>query len=83
MNTPKAFDIKEKRFSVIIRANSNENKIERFDATRGAYIVSIKAKPIDNKANIELIKFLSKELKANVRLVSGLKSRKKIIEIMG
>ena len=43
--------------------------------------IQIKAKPEDNKANIELIKFLSKSLKKKVRIVSGFKSKEKIVEI--
>ena len=40
-------------------------------------------KPEDNKANIEVIKFLSKSLKKKVKIVSGLKSKEKMIEIIG
>jgi len=70
----------DKRFKVIVKPNSKENKVEGFDTERKAYRISIKAKPEDNKANIELIKFLSKALKKKVRIISGLKSREKIIE---
>ena len=52
-----------------------------FDKERNAYIIRIKAKPEHNKANIEIIKFLSNLLKKNVRIVSGFKSREKIIKI--
>ena len=72
-------EIKEAVFKVIVKPNSGENKIERFDKERNAYKISIKAKPENSKANIELIKFLSKELKKKVRIVSGFKSREKII----
>ena len=75
-------DIKELKFKIIVKPNSRENKIEGFDNERNAYRISIKAKPEDNKTNIEIIKFLSKSLKKKVRIVSGLKSREKIIEII-
>ena len=75
--------IQSKKFKIIVKPNSNENKIEYFDKERNAYRISIKAKPQDNKANIEVIKFLSKSLKKKVRIVSGLKSREKIIEVIG
>ncbi len=75
-------DIKESKFKIIVKPNSKENKINGFDNEREAYRISIKAKPEDNKANIEIIKFLSKSLKKRVRIVAGLRSREKIIEVV-
>lgn len=72
----------EKRFRIIVKPNSRENKIEGFDSQRNAYRISIKARAEDNKANIEVIKFLSKMLGNKVRIVSGLKSREKMIEVL-
>ena len=74
-------DIKGSKFKILVKPRSKENKIEGFDKNRNAYIVSIKAKPEDNKANTEIIKFLSKFLKKRVRIASGLISREKTIEI--
>lgn len=75
--------INQKMFKIIAKPNSSKNEIIRFDSERQAYIVNIKAKPENNKANIEIIKFLSKELKRKVRISSGMKSREKFIEIAG
>ena len=72
--------IQEEIIKVIVKSNSKENKIEGFDKDRNAYRISIKARPENNKANIETIKFLSKLLKKKIRIVSGLKSREKIVE---
>ncbi len=69
------------KFKITVKPNSKENKIEGFDKERGTYRISIKAKPEDNKANIEIIKFLSKLLKKKVKISSGLNSREKIIEV--
>ena len=69
------------KFKVIVKPNSRENKIIEFNKDSNTYKIQIKAKPEDNKANIELIKFLSKSLKKKVRIFSGLKSREKIVEI--
>ena len=74
-------DIADKRFKILVKPNSRENKIESFDNQRNAYRISIKAKPEGNKANIEVIKFLSKLLKKRVKIVAGFKSREKIVEI--
>ena len=47
-----------------------------------AYIIAIKEKAEDNKANIELVRFLSKELGKRVRIKTGLKFKIKILEAL-
>jgi len=42
----------------------------------------VKAPAHDNKANAELLRFLSKTLKKKFRIVKGMKSREKILEII-
>ena len=74
-------EIKKSKFRVIVKPNSKESKIIEFNKDSNTYRIQIKAKPEDNKANIELIKFLSKELKKKVRIASGFKSKEKIVEI--
>ncbi len=72
-------EIKEEIFKVIVKPNSRKNEIVGYDEEKQAYIISIKEKAEDNKANIELVKFLSKTLGRKARIKSGLKSREKII----
>lgn len=72
--------ITENSFKIIVKPNSPKNEIWGYDEERQAYRVNIKAKPEDNKANIEIIKFLSKLLKKRVNIIRGLKSREKIIK---
>lgn len=67
----------KKRFFVSVKPNSPRNKILCLDDD--ILKVEIKAPADKNKANIELVKFISKELKP-VRIVSGLTSRKKLLE---
>ena len=74
-------EIKESRFKVIANPNSKENKVIGYDAERKAYVVSVKARAEDNKANIMLINYLSKLLGKKVMIASGLKSREKIFEV--
>lgn len=69
-------------FKIIVKPNSPKNEIMGFDEDKQAYRVNIKAKPEDNKANIELIKFFSKLTKKRVMLISGLKSREKTIKLV-
>jgi len=74
-------NIQSKKFKIIVKPNSKENKLLGFDAEKNAYRMEVNAKTEDNKANIEIIKFLSRLLKKKVRIKTGLKSREKIIEI--
>lgn len=67
---------------VHIQPNSNENEI--VSKENNIFKIKIKAPAIENKANIELIKFLSKELKVEKSLItikSGKNSKTKLINI--
>ena len=44
-------------------------------------IVKVKEPPTKGKANKAVIKVLARYFNANVRIISGTKSRKKIVEI--
>ena len=74
-------NIKQGIIKVILKPNSTKNRIIKFDSERNAYRIEIKAPAKDNKANIELIKFLSKSLKKNVKIIKGFKSKEKLIKI--
>ena len=52
----------------------------------GALKIKLNASPVDNKANEELINFLSKKLKvskSSIEIVSGFRKKKKIILLKG
>jgi len=72
--------IENNRLTIIVRPNSQKNRIARYDIERDALRVDIKAKPKDNKANIEVIKFFSRLTKKKVKIVSGATSKKKTLE---
>lgn len=72
----------QKVFSVIAKPNSSKNEILGYDSERKAYKIAIAAPPEDNKANIELVKFLSKKLKKKVVIKSGFRCRKKTILVL-
>lgn len=47
--------------------------------------ISLKSEPIENKANIELIKVIAETLsipKSNIKIIKGLTSKKKIVKIL-
>jgi len=73
--------INQKTFKAIIKPNSPKNEVIGFDNDKKAYKINIKAKAEDNKANIELIKFLSKVTGKKAVIKSGLRSREKLIEL--
>ena len=64
---------------VKVKTNCSKNKL----ILKGDnYFVELNAKPKNNEANIELIKFLSKEFKKRLRIVRGLKSKIKLIDVV-
>ena len=70
--------IKKNRFSIIVKPNSNENRI--VGTENNSIKVNISAPADKDKANKEVIRFFSRLLKRKVRIKSGLKSRKKVLE---
>ena len=68
-------------FKIIVKPNSSKSELVSYDAEKDVYRINIKAKPEGNKANIEVIRFLKKLMKRDVRIISGLKSREKVIRI--
>ncbi len=74
-------EIKQGVIKVILKPNSPKNKIKGFDSERNAYRIDIKSPAQDNKANLELIKFLSKSLNKKIKILRGLKSKEKLIKI--
>lgn len=72
--------IKDRVFSVIVKPKSRKTELLEYDAKRKAYIILVSAPAEGNKANIELVKFLSKYIGKKVWIKSGLKSKNKIIQ---
>jgi len=70
------------KFFVKIKVKQKEQKVEKFGAD--SLVVSVKNLPIEGKANQELLEVLAKHFqkpKSSVRIISGFKSRVKIIEV--
>jgi uncharacterized protein len=66
-------------FRVHVKPSARKNEI--LERGEGCLTVAIAAPPDKNKANKELIRFLSKEFGRKVRIKSGLKSREKVVEM--
>lgn len=66
---------------ITVKTNAEKNEILDFDKEKNAYKVLVKAPPIENKANKEIIKLFHKKYKKPVRIISGLKGKEKLLEI--
>ncbi len=67
------------KIKIKIHPNSSQEKILKI--SKDNYEVWIKEKPIDGKANKSLEKFLKKEFGKKVKIVRGLSSRNKVVEV--
>ncbi|MBS3170356.1 DUF167 domain-containing protein [Candidatus Woesearchaeota archaeon] len=66
------------RLEIKVKTGSGKSEIVRKEE---GYVAFLKSPPEHNKANLELIKLAKKQFQSEVRIVSGLKSKTKIIEI--
>ena len=73
--------IKNNHLKILVKPNSPKTEILKWDSERSALRVTIHAKPEDNEANIEVVKFFSKLLKKKVVIKSGMRSREKLLLI--
>ena len=71
----------EVKFPVEVRVKTNCNRNNLF-VKEGKYFLELNAKPKNNEANMELIKFFSKEFKIKVKIIRGLKSKNKLIDVV-
>lgn len=71
--------LKDKKLQVKAKPNAKKTEIIAFE--NGIFTVAIAEKPEDNKANIELLKFLSKATKLRLRISIGKTSKNKMIVI--
>ena len=67
------------RLNIKAQPNSGRQKIQKI--SENEYKVFLKKSPEDNKANEELIKFLKKHYKKEIKIIKGFTSKKKVIEI--
>jgi len=67
------------KIEVTIKPNSP--KQELIKVSEREYKIHLRKQPIENKANLELIKLLKKHFKKEVKILSGKTSKKKLIEL--
>ncbi len=71
--------IKNGILEVVIKPNAK--KTEVVGEINGVVKIAVKSPPENGKANQELVKFLSKILKKQVKIVSGFTSKQKILKV--
>jgi uncharacterized protein (TIGR00251 family) len=72
--------IKNKKLAVRVKPNAKKTEVIEFDKDKHLLNIAIKAPADKNLANIELLKFLTKETGKKARIRFGLTSKEKIIE---
>ncbi len=73
--------IKNGKLAIVAKPNATETEVLGYDENKKALRVSVAAVPDKDKANKEIIKYFSKLLKKKVMILSGAKSREKILKI--
>lgn len=73
--------LQEGFLKVSVKPNSSSTEITGFDEARGELKVNVSAPADKNKANIEIIKFFSKLTGREVKIKSGLSSRRKTLKL--
>lgn len=66
---------------IVIVKKLNCKKTEIIKQEQDTYYINVKGKAENNKANIEIIKFFSKHFNKPVEVISGSKSKKKLLRV--
>ncbi len=66
---------------ITVMPNARSTGVKGFDQWRGRVLVDVKERPVKNRANREIVSFLSKLFSADVKIVRGAKSREKTIQV--
>ena len=68
------------QFPIKLKVKPNSRKTEILKEENNEILLAVRSPAENNKANIEIIKFFSREFKTRVKIVKGLKSRNKIVD---
>jgi hypothetical protein len=64
---------------VRVKPNSKKQDIKKISESE--YVISVKERAEDNRANLELIKLLKKYFQADAEIVKGAKNKNKVVKI--
>ena len=74
--------VKGARLKIKVRPNAPKTEILGWDDEHSQLKIAVNAPPDKNKANQEILRFLSRLLKKKIRIISGSRSRTKVVEIL-
>ncbi len=66
------------KINIKVKPNSKKQEIKKIEQD---YVISLKSKPENNKANVELIKLLNKKFGGSFSIIKGFKGRNKVVEV--
>jgi uncharacterized protein (TIGR00251 family) len=66
---------------IAVSPNAKSTGVKGFDPWRKRIMVEVKERPLQNRANREIVDFFSKLFNADVKIVSGARSSQKTLEI--
>ncbi|MFC1768562.1 DUF167 domain-containing protein [Nanoarchaeota archaeon] len=69
-------------FKLIVKTNQRKTEITFYDDSKKAFLMNVKEKPENNKANIAIISYLKKVTKKDYKIVKGKKSKEKVISLV-
>ena len=65
---------------LIAKPNTKKTEIIGFDENKETFKINVSEPAENNKANIEIIKFFKNKLKKDVKIISGMTTRKKVLK---
>lgn len=71
----------QNKLRILVKPNAKKTEILGYDHEKNIVKIALAAPPEENKANKELLKFVSRILKKKVHFVTGLRSKEKVLEI--
>ncbi len=69
------------KINVLVKTRASKNEVIGFDNEKQVYILTVKSAPEKGAANLEVVKLLSRHFKMPARIISGFKSKKKLVQI--
>ena len=67
--------------AVHVKTGKKKTEIVGYDEITGEYILAVAARPIDNEANREILRFFKKLTGKQVLIRSGMGSKRKVLEL--
>lgn len=72
---------KNNTLKVVVKPNAQRTEVLGFDSEKDAVKIAVSAPAENNRANLELVRFVSKELKKQARILKGIRAKEKILKI--